>query len=41
MLLKLSIKNKKGFIDGTLTELEISDFEMMNQWWSKNDMVIS
>lgn len=41
MTIALSIKNKLGFIDGSITKLEGTDPDLLNSWIRNNKMVIS
>ena len=40
MLIALSIKNKVGFIDGTITKPEGNDMNLLNSWIINNNVVI-
>ena len=41
MLIALSVKNKLGFIDGSIPKPNISDLPLFNSWIRNNNMVIS
>ena len=41
MTIALSIKNKVGFIDGSISKPEGTDFNLLNSWIRNNNMVIS
>ncbi|KAL5552462.1 hypothetical protein UlMin_039863 [Ulmus minor] len=41
MLIALSVKNKLGFIDGSITKPEGNDLNLLNSWIRNNNVVIS
>ena len=41
MLIALSVKNKIGFIDGSITKPEGNDMNLLNSWIRNNNVVIS
>ena len=41
MLIALSVKNKLGFIDGSLPKPDMSDISLLNAWIRNNNVVIS
>ena len=41
MLIGLSVKNKLGFIDGSITKPEGTDLDLLNSWTRNNNIVIS
>ncbi|KAL5556272.1 hypothetical protein UlMin_038508 [Ulmus minor] len=41
MLISLSVKNKLGFIDGSITKPEGNDLNLLNSWIRNNNVVIS
>ena len=41
MVIALSMKNKLGFIDGTIPRLTPGDASLLNAWVRNNNMVIS
>ena len=41
MLIALSVKNKLGFIDGSITKSEGNDINLLNSWIRNNNVVIS
>lgn len=41
MKIALSVKNKLGFIDGSITRHADSDLTLINAWTRKNNIVIS
>ena len=41
MLIALSVKNKIGFIDGSITKPEGNDINLLNSWIINNYVVIS
>lgn len=41
MSIALSVKNKLGFIDGSIPKCEGTDSVMLNSWIRNNNMVIS
>ncbi|KAL5581465.1 hypothetical protein UlMin_013907 [Ulmus minor] len=41
MLIALSVKNKLGFIDGSITKPESNDLNLLNSWIRNNNVVIS
>ncbi|KAL5754433.1 hypothetical protein ACOSP7_022653 [Xanthoceras sorbifolium] len=41
MLIALSVKNKLGFVDGSITKPEGTQIELLNSWIRNNNIVIS
>ena len=41
MLIALSIKNKLGFLDGSIEKPDVSDLVLLNSWIRNNNLVIS
>ena len=41
MLITLSVKNKLGFVDGSLPKPDMSDISLLNAWIRNNNVVIS
>ena len=41
MVIPLSVKNKLGFIDGSVKKLEETDFNLLGCWCRNNNMVIA
>ncbi|KAK0596652.1 hypothetical protein LWI29_017766 [Acer saccharum] len=41
MLIGLSVKNKLGFVDGSITKPEGTNLDLLNSWTRNNNIVIS
>ena len=41
MLISLSVKNKIGFVDGSISKPDGTDLDLLNSWMRNNNVVIS
>ena len=41
MMISLSVKNKLGFVDGSLPKPDGTDLDLLNSWMRNNNVVIS